>query len=122
MPSVIDTQAMLVPNQMLLTAHEAFVLAGNLNTLRGRHVDEIVITTTGGKTVKIRRDGVTNIAHTLSQAVTDTTWAENVVVSLAGHNLIRLRDALFEFGKTKSEYVLAVPQSAVNSIRFTLTP
>lgn len=122
MPAVIQAQAMLVPNRMTLTRDEALRLADNIDLLRGKHVDEIVISTGGSKTVKIRRDGTTSIQKPVAQTVADTTWSEtNVVVSLAGHNLIRLQHALRDFGTTKAEYLLDVPNSPVNSIRFTLT-
>ena len=127
MPAVIDTQRMTIPNRMFLKRDEIIQpdergLLGLVKSLRARKLDQIVITNASAKTLTLRRDGATNIERVGVLNVADTTWGQtNMVVNIAGHNLIRLQHALENWGVTTAEYLLDVPGSPINTIRFTLS-
>lgn len=126
MPAVIETQRMTIPNRMFLKRDEIIQpnergLLDLVKSLRARKLDQIVITNASSKTLTLRRDGVTNIERVGVLNVADTNWGQTgVVVNIAGHNLIRLQHALENWGNNVAEYLLDVPGSPINTIRFTL--
>lgn len=120
MPAVIQSQTKIQSDVLIVTRAEAKKLIPVLEALKRGDIQQANITD-GTQILSIRKDGVTNISTVLSVTIADTTLAQNMTVSIAGHSLIRLLNAFRRWGDSVANYTLDVPNVPGNpTIRFQL--